>query len=120
MADNPFKLVETEDGPARLGQLPHGTQTFGEGEVWTYFCVASHKSGKGGGTVVAKTRGLWAPAVGSVFELGQPNRDAVVVRQNYQFDNGGQLNSMVYLWDSMEEGDFRHDLMSPDDDGASH
>ena len=119
MAENPFRVVDTPDGPARLGQLPKGTQTLEDGEVWTYFCVASHKSGKGGGTVVAKTRGLITIPVGSVFELGQPNRDAVVVRRNYQFDNAGHVNSMVYLWDSMEEGDLRHDLMTPED-GAKH
>ncbi len=107
---NPFRLVNTSDGLAYQAGLPDGPgiAVFDEADISTLVAihnveivadVLSHEPGHISGTVVMKLPGLWAPPPGTLIQVGEPNRDVVVIDVRYQIDPGG-FAAIVYVSDS--------------------
>jgi hypothetical protein len=107
---NPFRLVDTPDGLAYEVTQPGGPgiSEFKKGEVHTLVAVQgiegvsdaiNSEPGHLSGTAIATLPFLWAPAIGTPIQVGEPNRDVVVSGLRYQVDPGG-FAAIVYVSDS--------------------
>lgn len=105
-ADNPFRVIDTEDGPTIRGRVADARHLIWDAtQVGT--AVITGKPAEPDGMNVLSIKGLlWEPPLGSVIQLSEPNRDGLVYRVQYQI-TGSSLYSLVYVDDSMREGDFR-------------
>lgn len=97
---NPFRVLDTADGPVQVGALPESeTADFGPNGVETVIGVARSDTARY--TAVLRITGvLWEPAEGAVVQLREPDRDATVVAQ-YNMVIHGRLASVICLDDPM-------------------
>lgn len=103
---NPFEVVDADGERSIRGRLSGQPQRIWKSdEIWT--CIAVGEPGDpGGGSTVARLAGLWEPELGSIIQLGSPNRDAIVFKKVYQVTPLG-FYCVVYIQDSMRDGDLR-------------
>ena len=97
---NPFRLVDTPDGPAYDAAMPDGPgiAEFERDEIQTLIAIQHFdgpadvmldEPGHLDGVPVAILPGLWEPSVGTPIQVAEPNRDVVVSGIRYQVDGGG-------------------------------
>lgn len=110
---NPFRLKDTPDGPWYEVLRPDGPGMleFTSDEFHTLVAVhdvdgvsdvVGYEPGHASGSTVAKLPGLWAPPIGTVIQVGEPNRDVIVTDVRYQVDPGG-FAAIVFVTDSDRE-----------------
>jgi hypothetical protein len=98
--ENPFRLVETPDGPVQAGLLPDaGIAALPTERFRTHVLVG--EPGEAGGQTIMRIEAEWAPRIGATLQLGEPNRDALVFDVQYRMDQEG-LWTFVYVHDPIE------------------
>ena len=94
--ENPFKIVQTENGPMPVGRTGAvGVPDLGPEGIET---VIGTSDGSGCNAVMKVSGVLWEPSEGSVLQLGEPERDAQVGSQYYMVLQG-KLASVVCVHD---------------------
>jgi len=104
--DNPFKIIGEGDDRRQQGAFEGSIPKVSPGDLWTSIVVGQPPETTG--ETVMMIPGLWEPRIGSIIQLGEPNRNAIVYAHRYQVD--GPIGSIVHVYDSMEENDFRENL----------
>ena len=110
---NPFKLVNTDDGPWYEVLLPGGPGpvSFGPEHAHTLIAIHNvatpndvlhHEPGHVSGPVVLRLPGLFMPPQGTVIQVAEPNRDVVVSDVRLQVDPAG-FAAIVYVTDAVEQ-----------------
>lgn len=97
MPENPFAIIDSPDG--RILQGITSDEGLKPSSPRTYLAVCDGAGKHGNALTVMAIHGLWQPAIGSVVELGNPNREARVCSLRYAVAPDGILATVVYLDD---------------------
>lgn len=95
--ENPFRIVDSGDGPLQQGLESDTPCEVSPEEVYTLVRIQGMGE-PGSMKAVLRMPGIWAPDVGTEVDLTEPPRSAQVLSQRYQISETGVV-SLVVLTD---------------------